>query len=153
MYCNIIPLQQNCLHSTHSISHARKDLPDAALTEVILTGGLPPRIDSPSGADEAYRRLYPRVIAQNHKFYKRFPGDVARVQRIVLHLSQQPDGGLRLANGDHLTPRSGAIALAGLAHHRKFNNAAVYYTTLEQVCCNTLCCLHPTQHPSHAAAL
>lgn len=90
---------------------------DAALTEVILTGGLPPRIDSSCGADDAYRHLYPRVIAQNHKFYKRFPGDVARVQKIVLHLSQQPDGGLRLANGDLLTPRSATVALAGLALH------------------------------------
>lgn len=77
----------------------------AALTEVMLTGGLPPCIDSPCAAGEAYRHLYPRVIAQNHKFYKRFPSDVARVQRIVKYLSEQPGGGLRLPNGDHLTPR------------------------------------------------
>ena len=77
----------------------------AALTEVMLTGGLPPRIDAACSAEEAYRHLYPRVIAQNHKFYKRFPGDVAKVQRIITCLSDQPDGGLRLANGDHLTPR------------------------------------------------
>ena len=80
-------------------------LPAAGLTEVILTGGLPPRLDAPCAAEEAYRRLYPRIIAQNHKFYKRFPGDVARVQRIVTHLSEQPEGRLCLANGDHLTPR------------------------------------------------
>lgn len=83
-----------------------------ALTEVMLTGGLPPRIDAPCAAEEAYRHLYPRVIAQNHKFYKRFPGDVAKVQRIITYLSEQPDGGLRLANGDHLTPR--AFQLLGL---------------------------------------
>ena len=77
----------------------------AALTEVLLTGGLPPLIDSPCAADDTYRYLFPRVIAQNHKYYKRFPGDVARVQRIVTHLSKQPGGGLRLANGDNLTPR------------------------------------------------
>ncbi len=77
----------------------------AALTEVMLTGGLPPRIDSPCAAEDAYRHLYPRVIAQNHKFYKRFPSDIARVQRIITYLSEQPGGGLRLANGDHLTPR------------------------------------------------
>ena len=71
----------------------------------MLTGGLPPLIDSPCAADDTYRHLFPRVIAQNHKYYKRFPGDIARVQRIVTHLSKQPDGGLRLANGDHLTPR------------------------------------------------
>lgn len=77
----------------------------AALTEVMLTGGLPPCIDSPCAAEEAYRHLYPRVIAQNNKFYKRFPSNVARVQRIVKYLSEQPGGGLRLPNGDHLTPR------------------------------------------------
>ena len=77
----------------------------AALTEVLLTGGLPPLIDSPCAADDTYRHLFPRVIAQNHKYYKRFPGDIARVQRIVTHLSKQPGGGLRLANGDNLTPR------------------------------------------------
>ncbi|KAL3157786.1 hypothetical protein ABBQ32_012209 [Trebouxia sp. C0010 RCD-2024] len=84
-----------------------------ALTEVLLTGGLPPLIDAPCAADGAYRHLYPRVIAQNHKFYKRFPGDVAKVHRIVTHLSQQPGGGLRLPNGDNLTPR--AFQLLGLA--------------------------------------
>lgn len=77
----------------------------AALTEVLLTGGLPPLVDSPCAADDTYRHLFPRVIAQNHKYYKRFPGDIARVQRIVTHLSKQPGGGLRLANGDNLTPR------------------------------------------------
>jgi hypothetical protein len=71
----------------------------------MLTGGLPPCIDSHCAAEDAYRHLYPRVIAQNHKFYKRFPSDVARVQRIITYLSEQPGGGLRLANGDHLTPR------------------------------------------------
>lgn len=71
----------------------------------MLTGGLPPCIDAPCAAAEAYHHLYPRVIAQNQKFYKRFPGDVAKVQRIITYLSEQPDGGLRLANGDHLTPR------------------------------------------------
>lgn len=72
---------------------------------MLLTGGLPPLIQSPCAADDTYRHLYPRVIAQNLKFYKRFPGDVAKVQRIVTHLSKQPGGGLRLANGDNLTPR------------------------------------------------
>ena len=70
-----------------------------------MTGGLPPRIDSHTSAEEAYGNLFPRVIAQNHKFYKRFPGDVARVQRVVQFLSEQAGGGLRLDNGDHLTPR------------------------------------------------
>ena len=77
----------------------------AGLTEVMLTGGLPPCIDSPCAAEEAYRHLFPRVLAQNRKYYKRFPGDVARAQAIVTYLAAQPDGGLRLANGDLLTPR------------------------------------------------
>ena len=83
--------------------HTKPDA--AALTEVLLTGGLPPLIGSPCAADDTYRHLFPRVIAQNHKYYKRFPGDIARVQRIVTHLAKQPGGGLRLANGDNLTPR------------------------------------------------
>lgn len=77
----------------------------AGLTEVMLTGGLPPCIDSSCAADEAYRHLFPRVQAQNRKFYKRFPGDVARAQAIVKYLAAQPEGGLRLPNGDLLTPR------------------------------------------------
>lgn len=88
---------------------------NAALTEVMLTGGLAPRIDSHKAAEETYTRLFPRIIAQNHKFYKRFPGDVAQVQKVVQHLSEQPGGGLRLANGDHLTPRSVHCVCASLS--------------------------------------
>eukprot|EP00967_Tisochrysis_lutea_P052827 scaffold65492_cov21-Tisochrysis_lutea.AAC.1 len=42
----------------------------------------------------------------NHKFYARFPEDVALVQRIVSYLASQPEGGLRLPSGTLLTPRA-----------------------------------------------
>jgi hypothetical protein len=53
------------------------------------------------------------VLAQNAKYYSRFPGDVAVVQRIVNFLASQPEGGLRLPSGTLLTPR--AFQLLGLS--------------------------------------
>lgn len=47
-----------------------------------------------------------RVIAQNRKYYSRFPQDVAIVQRLVLHLHNLPGGGVRLPRGSFLTPHA-----------------------------------------------
>ncbi|KAK9837535.1 hypothetical protein WJX84_012436 [Apatococcus fuscideae] len=76
------------------------------LTEVFLTGGLPPDVNQPCAAESAYRALYKRVLLQNAKYYARFPQDIALVQRIVHYLDQQPDGGAKLSNGSILRPRT-----------------------------------------------
>ena len=53
--------------------------------------------------------MYPmvcrRVITQNQKYYRRYPGDVERVQRIVLRLLEYPGGGAPLPDGGILRPR------------------------------------------------
>ena len=46
-----------------------------------------------------------KVIAQNGKFYGRFPGNAEQVRRIVRFLIGQPEGGVRTPSGNLLTPR------------------------------------------------
>ena len=46
-----------------------------------------------------------KVIAQNGKFYGRFPGDAEQVRRIVRFLIAQPEGGVRTPSGNLLSPR------------------------------------------------
>jgi pimeloyl-ACP methyl ester carboxylesterase len=53
------------------------------LAGAILTGGLPPLVDQP---DDVYRATYRQVIANNRRFYERFPEDIDKVKRIVEHL-------------------------------------------------------------------
>lgn len=76
------------------------------LTEVLMTGGIPPGIASPCSAEDVYRACVPRCIAQTHKFYERFPDDVARVQALVLHLESLPGGAALTPGGNRLTPRA-----------------------------------------------
>ena len=47
------------------------------------------RAQAGSSADAVYAALLPRVAAQSSKYYARFPGDVAIMQSIVLHLEKQ----------------------------------------------------------------
>eukprot|EP00878_Enallax_costatus_P015140 GHUV01015852.1.p1 GENE.GHUV01015852.1~~GHUV01015852.1.p1 ORF type:complete len:348 (+),score=76.41 GHUV01015852.1:371-1414(+) len=85
------------------------------LVEVLTTGGIPPSISQPCSADRVYSALFTRVLIQNEKYYSRFPHDVALVQRIVKFLAGQPEGGLRLASGTLLTPRTfQLLGLSGL---------------------------------------
>lgn len=55
----------------------------AGVSECMLTGGIPPEINSPCAADAVYQRTYHHVIKQNQKFYERFPQDVDKVKKIV----------------------------------------------------------------------
>ncbi|CAD7700623.1 unnamed protein product [Ostreobium quekettii] len=84
------------------------------LAEVMITAGIPPRIEEDNPADETYEALFERVIKQNKTFYERFPQDVKAVQDIVLHLSKQPKGGVKLPGGSFLTPRSFQLLGVGL---------------------------------------
>jgi pimeloyl-ACP methyl ester carboxylesterase len=85
-----------------------------SLNEVLLTGGLPPRVHSPNCADEVYRRLYKRVMLQNDKYYARFPADEELVRRCVLALAAHEGGkGFLMPSGTRLSPR--AFQLLGLS--------------------------------------
>lgn len=69
------------------------------LREAIFTGGLP-SLDLP--AEEVYRATYPRVLAMNQRYYKRYPEDIVLAQSILRQISAHP---VMLPNGDPLTPR------------------------------------------------
>lgn len=69
-----------------------------ALTEVLITGGIPP-LARPT--DDIYRATYPRVIAKNRRYYERYPDDVARVRDIVRYLH---DHHVTMPSGGRLTP-------------------------------------------------
>lgn len=79
---------------------------DAGLAEALITGGLPPAIDEPCGADTVYTATYQRVYTQNRKFYQRFPEDIAKVKAIVRLLKEAPGGGVKTPGGNMLRPRS-----------------------------------------------
>lgn len=65
-----------------------------------MTGGIPPGIELPCAAEATYKALYQRVLAQNKRYYERFPSDVQLVQRIVKYLGEQPGGGVELPTGE-----------------------------------------------------
>ena len=69
-----------------------------ALTEVLITGGIPP-LARPT--DDIYRATYLRVIAKNRCYYERYPGDVARVREIVQYLNGHD---VAMPSGGRLTP-------------------------------------------------
>ncbi|GAA2081526.1 alpha/beta fold hydrolase [Streptomyces albiaxialis] len=61
--------------------------------EAFVTGGLP---GLRTGAEDIYRKSYPRVASKNAAFYDRYPGDVGTVREIAEHLAEHeatlPDG-------------------------------------------------------------
>jgi len=80
------------------ITHYLSTRPDA-LSEVFVTGGLPPLRTSP---DDVYRATYRRVLERNRQYFERYPGDVDLVRRIVDRLAVED---VRLPGGGRLTPR------------------------------------------------
>src|SRR5690242_13162360 len=66
--------------------------------EAFVTGGLPPL--SATAAD-VYRATYRTVRCRNERYYDRYPGDAATARRV---LAAVRDGGVRLPDGDPLTP-------------------------------------------------
>jgi len=85
------------------------------LIEALMTGGIAPSVHEACPADQVYRACYRRVMTLNQRYYTRFPGDVAVVQRIVSYLAAQPEGGVRLPSGNLLTPRAlQTLGLSGL---------------------------------------
>ena len=68
-----------------------------ALTACLVTGGLGSL--TPSAA-EVYRRTYPRALAKNREYERRYPGDVATIGRIADLLAAED---VRLPDGDRFT--------------------------------------------------
>ncbi|KAJ2344258.1 hypothetical protein GGF43_005493 [Coemansia sp. RSA 2618] len=66
----------------------------SSISRALITGGVPPLVDSP---DAVYHATYPRMITRNQQYYAKFPRDVARVRAIIEHLDTVnvalPDGG------------------------------------------------------------
>ncbi len=71
----------------------------AGLREVMITGGLPPLTAS---AEEVYRATYRRVLAQNRRYFERYPGDQERAGAVAAYLAEHD---VRLPDGSPLTPR------------------------------------------------
>jgi pimeloyl-ACP methyl ester carboxylesterase len=80
------------------IAHYLSAAPDG-LREAMITGGLPP-LDRSAG--DVYRATYQRVIEKNRLYYKRYPGDVARVREIADYLAAHE---VHLPGGGRLSPR------------------------------------------------
>lgn len=70
-----------------------------ALTACLVTGGLASL--HPSAA-EVYRRTYPRALAKNREFERRYPGDTATAARIADLLEAED---VRLPDGDRMSVR------------------------------------------------
>jgi hypothetical protein len=69
----------------------------AGLDAVLVTGGLPPLVDS---VDDVYRATTPVVLAKNRAYFARYPEDGDRLLRLASDLARRD---VRLPNGDRLT--------------------------------------------------
>jgi pimeloyl-ACP methyl ester carboxylesterase len=58
------------------------------LREAFVFGGLQPLVDDP---DEVYRATFKKVIERNEAYYKKFPEDINRIQRITTFLQRFGD--------------------------------------------------------------
>jgi pimeloyl-ACP methyl ester carboxylesterase len=68
-----------------------------ALSEVLVTGGLPPLTAT---IDEVYRATYARARERNEHFYERYPDDRERMLALCERLEREP---LLLPGGDRLS--------------------------------------------------
>ena len=69
------------------------------LAEAYITGGLSP-IGRP--VDDIYRATYKRLLASNHRYFERYPGDRERIREILRRLDEEE---VRLPTGERLTAR------------------------------------------------
>nr|WP_272212537.1 alpha/beta fold hydrolase [Marinicella sp. W31]MDC2878451.1 alpha/beta fold hydrolase [Marinicella sp. W31] len=69
------------------------------LSACYVTGGLS---GLSASADDVYRRTYPRVLAKNRQYHRRYPHDAALFSRIADHVSAND---IRLPDGDRLSVR------------------------------------------------
>jgi pimeloyl-ACP methyl ester carboxylesterase len=85
------------------------------LSEVMISGGLPPLNWTP---DEVYRAAYPRVLAQNERYFDRYPADQQVADRIVEILGEHK---VLLPGGDRLTARRFQMLGIGLGSRSRFD--------------------------------
>jgi len=78
--------------------------------EAMLTGGLPPFIDSEASGYETYLRLLRRVVTQNERYFERFPGDLRRYQYVKQRIEAA-----KVANQPIKLPSGGDLTLTLLA--------------------------------------
>jgi pimeloyl-ACP methyl ester carboxylesterase len=78
------------------------------LAACLVTGGL---ASITPDAAEVYRRTYPRALAKNREYERRYPHDTAVVARIADRLAE---GDVRLPDGDPLTVRRFQFLGSGL---------------------------------------
>ena len=89
-----------------------------------------------STADRVYDLLFDRVVAQNAKFYRRYPRDAARARAVVPALAALPGGGAALPSGGVLTPRGfQLLGLAGLGSGGGFDR--LHYLLERALCPRT----------------
>lgn len=73
------------------------------LERSLVTGGIPP-VAPGCAADLVYSHLIKRVLAQNVKYYQRFPGDVEQIGKVVKYIEAK-GGRVPLPGGGDLTPQ------------------------------------------------
>lgn len=78
--------------------------------EAMLTGGLPPLIDSEASGYETYFKLLRRVITQNERYFERFPGDLRRYKYVKQRIEAA-----KIANRPVKLPGGGNLTLTVLA--------------------------------------
>lgn len=93
------------------------------LEKCLITGGVP---GVTSEIDDVYRRTWPRVIAKNAEYHRRFPDDVAVLNRLRdVSRSRPADDPVRLPGGDPLTVER--LQAVGIVFGMSYGFAAIHY--------------------------
>jgi pimeloyl-ACP methyl ester carboxylesterase len=83
------------------ITFAYLSIAPEALDKCLITGGIP---GITAGPDDVYRNTWPRVLAKNAEFARRFPDAAATVNRLRAAIVARPaDDPIRLPGGDPFT--------------------------------------------------
>lgn len=93
------------------------------LDKCLVTGGIPPVTAT---AEDVYRRTWPRVLAKNAEWARRFPADQAVLNRIRdLIVARPADDPVRLPDGDPLTVAR--LQAAGQIFGMSYGYAEIHY--------------------------
>jgi pimeloyl-ACP methyl ester carboxylesterase len=93
------------------------------LDKCLVTGGVP---GVSATAEDVYRRTWPRVLAKNAEFARRFPADQAILNRLRDAIVGRPSGQmLRLPGGDPLTVER--LQALGIAFGMSYGFAEIHF--------------------------
>jgi len=93
------------------------------LDKCLITGGLP---GLSATADDVYQRTWPRVIAKNAEYARRFPSDQAVLNRLRDAIgSRRTNDPIRLPGGDPLTVRR--LQTLGIVFGMSYGFAEIHY--------------------------